>query len=187
MSRSDEEDELEMKRLREKDPTALRQFWLRERPIVRGICTRVLADGSEAGEVADEVLIDFMFNYVNRLDHARTMGAYLRLMAARRAIRHRERRSKHVELAAQADDSQPDPERSILHAKAVSALEHCFRKLTPKAQEAVRLRYSADLTQQQIGAIVGGSKQYIGRVLAQSIDKLRECLRTAGFEMGATK
>jgi RNA polymerase sigma factor (sigma-70 family) len=189
MSPTDEEVEREMKLLIQREPAALRRFWLRERPIVQGICARVLGDGPEASDVTDAVMVDFMFDCVKRLANAATMGAYLRLMAARRAIRRRDQKSKNVasELHAQADESRGDPAQAVHLAKAASALEECLEKLTPKAREAVRLRYSGELTQSEIGALVGGSKQYIGRLLSQSIEKLRGCLGAAGFEIGAVK
>jgi RNA polymerase sigma factor (sigma-70 family) len=189
MSRIDEEAEREMKLLLAREPAALRRFWQRERPIVYGICARVLGTGADASDVADAVMVDFMFDCVKRLENAGTMGAYVRLMAARRAIRRREQKSKNVasELHARVDESRADPDHSIHLAKAESTLAECIRKLTPKAQEALRLRYSGELTQGEIGAIVGGSKQYIGRLLSQSIEKLRACLGAAGFEIGAVK
>jgi RNA polymerase sigma factor (sigma-70 family) len=189
MSRTDEEAERETKLLVKREPAALRRFWERERPQVYAICARVLGDGADAHDVADAVMVDFMFDCVKRLANAGTMGAYLRLMAARRAIRRREQKARNIEseLHTQIDESRSDPDQSIHLAKAASALEECLRKLTPKAQEALRLRYSGDLTQSEIGALVGGSKQYIGRLLTQSIEKLRVCLGAAGFEIGAVK
>ncbi len=178
-----------MRLLIDRDPATLRRFWERERPVVFGICARVLGNGADASDVADAVMVDFMFDCVKRLASARTMEAYVRLMAARRAIRRRDRVAKSVrpEVDSQVDESRGDPDQSIHLQNATSALEQCLQKLRPKAQEALRLRYAGDLTQTEIGAIVGGSKQYIGRLLSQSIEKLRACLGAAGFEVGATK
>jgi DNA-directed RNA polymerase specialized sigma subunit len=55
-------------------------------------------------------------------------------------------------------------------------LVDCFKKLTEKAQKVMVLRFDADLTTEAIGKIVGGSKQYIGRLITQSLEAMRNCL-----------
>jgi RNA polymerase sigma-B factor len=47
------------------------------------------------------------------------------------------------------------------------------RSLTAREREIVRLRFEEDLTQAEIGAIVGLSQMHVSRVLRQAIDKLR--------------
>jgi RNA polymerase sigma factor (sigma-70 family) len=55
-------------------------------------------------------------------------------------------------------------------------LEDCLGELSPKAQRVLRLRYRKELTNERIGSLVGGSKQYIGRLIRQSLRALRKCL-----------
>jgi RNA polymerase sigma-B factor len=47
------------------------------------------------------------------------------------------------------------------------------RALTQREREIVRLRFEEDLTQAEIGAIVGLSQMHVSRVLRQAIEKLR--------------
>ncbi len=56
------------------------------------------------------------------------------------------------------------------HRATIGALT---RALTPREREIVRLRFDEDLTQSEIGAIVGLSQMHVSRVLRQAIDKLR--------------
>jgi RNA polymerase sigma factor (sigma-70 family) len=61
-------------------------------------------------------------------------------------------------------------------ASMLPRLEECLEKLTPKARQVLALRYGAEHTNEQIGSLLGGSKQYIGRLIAQCLEKLRRCL-----------
>jgi RNA polymerase sigma-B factor len=45
--------------------------------------------------------------------------------------------------------------------------------LTPREREIVRLRFEEDMTQAEIGEIVGLSQMHVSRVLRAAIDKLR--------------
>ncbi|MCK6547642.1 sigma-70 family RNA polymerase sigma factor [Myxococcota bacterium] len=178
-------DDAELARLRAGDADLLRRVWLTERPIVSAICAGILGDGPDARDVADAVMLDFLFVRIHQLHEARSLGAYLQLMAARRALRLRDRlrRAVPTDLDDRADDAAQTPEQSAELRSALSALAGCLHHLTPKSQEAVRLRYYDDLTQEQIGALLGVSKQYVGRILSKSMETLRECLRAAGFEV----
>ena len=49
-------------------------------------------------------------------------------------------------------------------------LEHC---LSDRDREVLRLRFAEDLTQEQIGKIVGVSQMQVSRIIRQSIDRLR--------------
>jgi RNA polymerase sigma-B factor len=51
--------------------------------------------------------------------------------------------------------------------------------LTAREREIVRLRFDEDLTQSEIGAIVGLSQMHVSRVLRQAVDKLRAAAREA--------
>jgi RNA polymerase sigma-B factor len=54
------------------------------------------------------------------------------------------------------------------------------RRLTAREREIVRLRFDEDLTQSEIGAIVGLSQMHVSRVLRQAVDKLRAAARETG-------
>lgn len=180
MKRADKDRVERLRRLQTGDTTAQARFWTEERPGVYGLCARVLGEGAVAEEIADEVLVDFLFGCIQRLTHHDAVGPYLRLMATRRSLRAKTR------LARRADgdpDRQRSNERSPEAASELQAtllvLERCLEHLTPKAKAVINLRFIGDLTQEQIGRVVGGSKQYIGRVIKESLRTLRACLDRA--------
>jgi DNA-directed RNA polymerase specialized sigma24 family protein len=55
-------------------------------------------------------------------------------------------------------------------------LDRCLTHLTDKARQVLRLKYTEQWTNEHIGQIVGGSKQYIGRLIRQSLELLRSCI-----------
>jgi RNA polymerase sigma-B factor len=65
------------------------------------------------------------------------------------------------------------------------ALAALAATLTSREREIVRLRFDEDLTQAEIGALVGLSQMHVSRLLRAAIDKLRvaaterSCLESA--------
>jgi RNA polymerase sigma factor (sigma-70 family) len=164
-------------RLQAKDPQAQRAFWKEKRPDLRALCASVLGRGPDADEVADAVLVDFLFDYVHRMQHPEAVATYVRLMAMRRSLRLKAKRDaseSDAVLEGEIDPAKPDEAAHV--ALLRPRLADCLNRLTPKAQEVIRLRYSGDLTNEEIGRLVGGSKQYIGKLLKQSQALLRTCL-----------
>jgi RNA polymerase sigma-70 factor (ECF subfamily) len=165
-------------RLKREDPAAQRRFWRICWPQVYADCARILGDGLPAHEVAVEVLSDFLLRYVHGLSHPGAAGTYLRLMAVRRAAREKEARSasKSVDMDVFHAEAGVDAEESAWAKALLPRLEECLGELTPKARQVLKLRYHADLTNERIGALLGGSKQYIGRLITRSLGVLRKCL-----------
>jgi RNA polymerase sigma-B factor len=54
-----------------------------------------------------------------------------------------------------------------------ATIEMLGRSLTSREREILRLRFQEDLTQAEIGKIVGLSQMHVSRVLRQSVEKLR--------------
>ena len=70
--------------------------------------------------------------------------------------------------------TRTSPGRSADTATAVTA---AMRSLTHREREVIRLRFEADLTQAQIGEIIGVSQMQVSRVLRQAIARLRVLAR----------
>ncbi len=159
-------------------------FWSRYEREIQLICARVLGPGPDAVDTAVDVLIEFMFDAVHRLSHPKALRSYLRLMAVRRCYRRQQEQCKYRDTNTDLlnDDSGRDPETETEFRRMMEGLNHCLGTLTPKAQQIMRLRYGRQITNEQIGGLVGGSKQYIGRVIRKSLGLLKVCLdqRTQG-------
>ena len=168
--------------LRAGDAAAQARFWEEHRARVFRHCARVLGAGRDAEELAQDVLSEFIFERAARLARDEAALAYLRLMAVRRALRHRDRQ-RRLHGREMAEQEDPDAAAAVFRAGDAAALRRlpdCLERLTPKAREALLLRYRRELTTARIGEIVGGSKQYIGRLLRQSLARLRDCLERRG-------
>ena len=165
-------------RLKEGDSEAQKLFWQRSWNDVYTVTLRILENSPDATEVAVDVLSDFIFDYVQRVRKGAALQAYLRIVAARRAVRFKQK--KHAVTAVGLDVLEDldarSPEASAEFSGMVDELNLCLEQLTPKAQQVLRLRYHRDYTTENIGVLVGGSKQYIGRLITRSVELLRDCL-----------
>jgi len=187
---SEQADIEDLERLRRGDPAAQQRFWRRYLPAVRAICADILGPGPDAADEAVNVMVDFLFRYARELSDARTAPAYVKLMAARRArklrVRRRQAWGQVAELTEEHEDPTPlRPDDAALAAALQPRLEGCLAQLRPKAREVLILRFRSELTTEAIGGLVGGSKQYIGRLITQSLLALRTCLSRAAS--GATE
>ena len=175
------QDEL-VARLRRGETAAQRELWVRYHPMVLAVCRGVLqADAAgDAEDVAAGVLVDFLEAACRRLrnDDPRVVTSYLKLMAARRSLRCAERRRRVEPLDAEriAADPAHDPDEKGARALLLRRLDGCLAHLSPKARRAIRLRYGGGLVNQRIGELLGVSKQYVGRLLTRSHERLRDCL-----------
>jgi RNA polymerase sigma-B factor len=66
-----------------------------------------------------------------------------------------------------------DDDLGFERAEARAMLADGLHRLAPREREIVRLRFEQDLTQAEIGKIVGLSQMHVSRVLRAAIDKLR--------------
>lgn len=174
-------DDAELARLKARDRQAQARFYATYRERVQATCARVLGSGADAADVATDVIGDFLFQYVDGVESPRAVTTYLKLMATRRSLRWLRRGDKSEEVSDEAPDVEGvRPDQSIWVAQMMPRLDGCLEGLTPKAREVLKLRFSTDMTNEVIGDMVGGSKQYIGRLIKESTEKLKQCLERKG-------
>jgi RNA polymerase sigma-B factor len=53
-----------------------------------------------------------------------------------------------------------------------------MRSITPREREVLRLRFEEDLTQAEIGEIIGVSQMQVSRLIRQAVARLRLAART---------
>jgi RNA polymerase sigma factor (sigma-70 family) len=148
-------------------------------PRVLAVCRRMLSDPILAEDTAEDIWMDFLFLHAARVQSARALPAYLRMMTVRRCIRIRQSRARLAEL------DENSASNGLAEDHLVSAvdlmrdqvrLQACLEQLDGRARKILRLRFHLDLTQEAIGQALGVSKQYAGRVIARSLENLRQCL-----------
>jgi RNA polymerase sigma factor (sigma-70 family) len=155
-------------------------FWKRSWDDVYAVALNILENSPDATELAVDVLSDFLFDYVHKITCANSVQSYLRVVTMRRSLRFlkKKRASSSRGLEELVDIDSKSPEESAYYAGLLPKLNQCMDQLTPKAQRVLRLRYQSEFTNESIGSLVGGSKQYIGRLITRSISLLRDCLKS---------
>jgi RNA polymerase sigma-B factor len=106
------------------------------------------------------------------------------VLEAREALRARMSTSLSTPAHGADDDDVLSLETRLGHedggfaeAEQRVTLDALRRSLTPREREIVRLRFEEDLTQAEIGKLVGLSQMHVSRLLRTAVDKLR---RAAG-------
>ncbi|MBN2531190.1 MAG: sigma-70 family RNA polymerase sigma factor [Deltaproteobacteria bacterium] len=168
----------------QRDSNCLKLFWDRYWSGVYAICARILGKNTDATDLAVDLLTEFIDIRVQNVEKAAAMGGYLRLMAVRRALDLRKKRSRMSELGDEIwDTGSASPEEMAAIATLMPRLENCLPKLSEKAQQTLRLKYVEQWSNEHIGSIVGGSRQYIGRLIQQSLELLRTCVEKDTHEL----
>ena len=121
---------------------------LRRQPSVREIATAV---GAEEEEV---------------LEALQAGGAY-------RAVSFDAPRAGGDEEAATLGDSVGVDEHGFARAEERATLQQLMTTVTPREREVLRMRFEQDMTQAEIGAVVGVSQMQVSRVIRQAITRLR--------------
>ena len=169
----DAEDRLAL--LQERRPETQIRLWRSYRPVLMPIARSILRSSTEAENLVDEVLCDFLFHYVANLHEPRAIGAYLKSMTVRRACRLRDKLQRQTSFEEEEIPGVPgdaEPERRILSRW----LEKCLRRLTAKARTILRLHYGHDLSYREIGQQLGRTRQAVGISVQKSRKALQKCL-----------
>jgi len=121
---------------------------LRRQPSVGEIATAV---GAEEEEV---------------LEALQAGGAY-------RAVSFDAPRTGGEEEAATLGDSVGIDEHGFDRAEERATLQQLMSTVTPREREVLRMRFEQDMTQAEIGAVIGVSQMQVSRVIRQAIARLR--------------
>ena len=158
-------------------PAAQQRLWQTYWDKVYPICFRILQNRPDAVDAAADLLTDFTARHVQDLAEPEAIWRYLRLMAVRRSMELRKKRNRFVFLDYEvADFTGKSPEGEALLTDLRPLLNHCLGRLTQRARECLRLKYQNELSNERIGDRTGVSKQYVGRLISQSLETLRTCL-----------
>src|SRR3954451_8486739 len=64
-------------------------------------------------------------------------------------------------------------------AEERATIDQLMRSITPREREVLRLRFEQDLTQAEIGEIIGVSQMQVSRLIRQAVSRLRLAAQTA--------
>jgi RNA polymerase sigma factor (sigma-70 family) len=169
-------------RLKAREPRAQREFREKFLPALVPVCERVLGNAMRAREVAEDVITDVAMAHVDRIRLEHSLAAYLRLMALRRSARLKAVLDRQDELGDHLDRGE-GPEAELLRADEAhrwrERIGRCMDRLRPRIRAVLRMRFHDDATQEAIGSVLGVSKQYVGKVIAQALLSLKACLEAS--------
>lgn len=149
------------------------RLFLAEYGRVVAIAYRVLADRTEAEDVAQEVFLDFHRRHSAEAEFA---AAWLHRAAAHAAlnrIRSRKRRERREHAGSDLTCTLPDPEQEAELREQSRLVREALRRLPKKAASVLALRYSG-LSYVEVGAALGVGTGQIGTLLRRAENALRK-------------
>jgi RNA polymerase sigma-70 factor, ECF subfamily len=142
------------------DPTAFESLVKRHQTPLYNFCLRLLGQPDDAADVAQETFVQ-LYSHLKRLDEREPLSPWLFRVARNRCIDIiRRRRTVPLELPGDDDapfdpaDAEPLPEQLVERADLQRVLQAAIEQLPLPYAEVVALRYAADRSFAEIGAIV---------------------------------
>ena len=144
---------------------------------VFGTAWRILGHAADTEDVVQEV---FLEAYRLRPEAIRHWGAWLRRLAACRALdRLRQRRRPQALDGLRLSDAGPGPEASAIGNELSNRLRLAIAQLPPREAEVFCLRYFEDLSYQQIAEAVNTTPGAVAVALHKARAKLEALLAPA--------
>ncbi len=138
-------------------PGAFEALVRRHQGPLYNFCLRVLARADDAADVAQETFVQ-LFSHLDRIDEREALAPWLFRVARNRCIDViRRRRTLPLQGAAnqlEAIDEEPLPDELAERADLQRLLAEAIAQLPPNYAEVVALRYAADRSFAEIGAIL---------------------------------
>jgi RNA polymerase sigma-70 factor (ECF subfamily) len=146
---------------------------------VVAVAHRVLADRTEAEDVAQEVFLDFHRKHRPDASYAASWLHRAAVHTALNRIRSRRRRLRRELADAQGrDQSVVDPQRVVEIEEDRRFVRQALAKLPTKASSVLALRYSG-LSYVEVGAAIGVGAGQVGTLLRRAEQALRKEMNRA--------
>jgi RNA polymerase sigma-70 factor (ECF subfamily) len=154
-------------------PDPFERVFLAEYGRVVAIAQRVLADRTEAEDVAQEVFWDFHRKHPADAAYAAPWLYRAAAHAALNRIRSRKRRERRELATADVAAAEPDPEHVIEVMEQRRQVRDALRRLPRKAAVVLALRYSG-LSYVEVASALGVRTGQIGTLLRRAEQALRK-------------
>lgn len=157
-----------------------------------GYCVRILRDPVLAEDVMQQVFLE-AFRDHDRFRGQSSRRTWLFGIAVHRCLdtlRSRRRAAGRSEPLADRDE---DPEMAELEApgrgpfellsqvQRLAALQECLAVLSPESRATVLLRFTTDMTYEQMTSHLSASQDALQMRIARAMPALRECLENKGW------
>jgi RNA polymerase sigma-70 factor (ECF subfamily) len=172
-----EADEILVRRALAGDAGGFARLCERYYPALVAMAHAVLMDGHLSEDVAQETIAEAC-RRLRTLRKPERFGPWLGAICrniAKDAIRDKSRRRQVAQTYVAGDDSR-DAEESAVLAQAVAALPEHLRQV-------VLLRYSNEMTYEQMSKLLGLSEQAINGRLRRAKRKIAAFMKAKGFEV----
>ena len=157
------------------DIEAFAELYARLRDPLFAYAVALMLDGAAAEDVVQR---SFELAFAKRTAFRPGRGtadAWLFAIARNVAFDERRRRRRHAPaVASPAAEDNGGPDLGLECAEQRIVVFPALRALDPLDREAIALKYWADLSNREIGAVLGYSESNVGTRLHRALHKLRE-------------
>lgn len=164
------------------------RLFLAEYARVVAIARRVLADGDEAEDVAQEVFVQFHRRhapdapYAASWLHAAAVHTALNtLRGKRRRVQRESNEARAVQRLQAGADAALDPQRALEDGERRREVRAALIRLPSRSAAVLALRYSG-LSYAEVGAALGVSAGQVGTLLRRAEDALRKEITRAASQ-----
>lgn len=155
-------------------PPAFEALFRREYARVVAIAHRVVADGDEAEDVAQDVFVSFYRKHSAEAGYAAPWLYAAAAHTALNVLRTRERRGRRDAIEAlRRDERTPDPAQAAEGAETRGEVRSALARLPDRSAALLVLRYSG-LSYEEIAAALGLRQSSIGTLLRRAEDAFRK-------------
>jgi RNA polymerase sigma-70 factor (ECF subfamily) len=157
-------------------PTSIDQFFEEHFPIIRAKCARMLGDGEEAADIAQETFLRLCASPVAHEPPA-ARARWIYQTSTRMAIDRLRHVQRGVEVKVEADaPGQMPAADAVLEARQVLAA--LARRLSPEELEVAILSRCDDLSHDEVAAVVGRSARTVRRLLDAALGRAERLKRS---------
>jgi RNA polymerase sigma-70 factor (ECF subfamily) len=166
-------------------PDAFQRLVEREVDPVFRLAYRILGNSQDAEDVVQDTFV-IAYRSIDTFRGEGSIGAWLRSIAARLAVRHATRRSSapsvdvlEMELSdTQAVPGISGPLAGVLSDERAAAIRHAIALLPEGQREVIALRFFGELTLPEIAETTGRPLPTCKSHLRRGLVRLRDTLRT---------
>jgi RNA polymerase sigma-70 factor (ECF subfamily) len=165
--------------IRAADPDAFRRLVDRELDPVFRVAYRILGERQDAEDVAQDTFVT-AYRSIATYRGDGPIGAWLRTIATRLALRRAADRSAETHVSYELEDpnrTEPGPLAAMLSAERESAVRTAIAGLSEAQREVVTLRLFGDMSLQEIADATGQPLSTCKSHLRRGLERLRATLR----------
>lgn len=170
------------------DQQAMKEFYVMHAPTIYAFARKRLRNEQDAEGVVIETMM-VVWNSADRYRQEALVRTWLLGIAknkcldvlGRRPPGEHESIDDHHDLA---DESQVQPWRTVHEGQLQAALRNCMQSLSALHQSVLHLMYFEHLSVTEIVQVIGAPEGTVKSRLRLAYDRLRPCLKAAGFAPG---